>query len=220
MRYPSFQAEPGGSSCSSNEPSSLAAKIGQPSASSPLSRQSPHALVRARSSSRRRCSLGSQQPAQLAGLKDQEGPDELHINQLAAAKLANSGALEQRRRKSSSSSAYQRHFSSSLSSSDRQLDKKLSLSTTTSALDDYTGSYTTTNSVLTSSNPNLLATAYGLAPTNSAEAIDEAAEETIALVETGSVATDGGAIQAFTVDNDLTDNLIVNELKLALPSAR
>lgn len=57
------------------------------------------------------------------------------------------------RRKSYSSS--NRHLSSSLSSSERQLDKKLSVSTTTSALEDCT-SFTTTNSQLTSgSNPTL-----------------------------------------------------------------
>lgn len=219
-RQQSYQPAPGSSSCSSNnEPVPAIDNLEQPLACSPKGRVALHGANDTRLSAKRRRSLGSHQPAHLGGQADQEEPAELHINQRPAARLATSNGLEQRRRKSSSSSAYQRYFSSSLSSSDRQLDKKLSLSTTTSALDDYTGSYTTTNSVLTGagSNPNLFTTNFDPAQANSAE---EAAEETVVPVRKPLAVTDGETVQAFSVDDDLSDNLIANEVKLPLRLAR
>lgn len=62
------------------------------------------------------------------------------------------GELNPDRRRESSSSSTNRHLSSSLSSSERHLDKKSSISTTTSAID--CGSYTTTNSQLTTNGVN------------------------------------------------------------------
>lgn len=56
---------------------------------------------------------------------------------------------------STNTKSFNKHLSSSLSSSERQLNKKLSVSTTTSAVEDC-ASFTTTNSQLTSgSNPTL-----------------------------------------------------------------
>ena len=67
---------------------------------------------------------------------------------------------EGQRRKSSSSSssaASNKRLACSLSSSERRLDKRLSLSTTTSAIDDCSASFTTTNSQLTSGSNAALA---------------------------------------------------------------